>query len=49
MKKLHKKYKEESFGARLQMEKNAQREVDARLRSLEAIADNQMRRKGKKC
>lgn len=42
--KLQKKYEDESFNARLQMEKNAQKEIAARLKALEYIADNQVRR-----
>lgn len=45
--KLHEQHKKDDFDARLQMEKNAQREIAARLQSLEIIADNQLRRRGR--
>lgn len=35
----------ESFQARLQMENNAQRNIDARLKALQISVDNEVRRK----
>lgn len=44
--KRHEQHEKDDFNARLQMERQAQREVRARLDSLEIIADNQLRKRG---
>jgi hypothetical protein len=47
-KKLHSQHVKEDLDARLQMEAQARREIEARLKSLEIIAENQTRRHGRK-